>query len=298
MNGVVGDYADSEMAPMVPDAEPSLKEDGSSQDTNDYLATQKLIYKCNMTIETLTFNDTVASIKDSIKTHGGFIESDELSDDSWDWYYTSYEKRTGTLYEKIVIRVPATKYNDFLKELEGKGKVLTKTEQVTNITKQYNDTQTMVQAYQKEQAMLLEMMDKATTISEMITVEERLATVNRQLALYQSQLSGMDTDIAFSTITVTIKEVVEYTRVVEEKNFVQRVWEAITDSADSFIEFLEGALIFVIYVLPYIVIIGAIVFTIVFIKRKRRKGKPYTIKAKTEVVENKGKEQNEENKEQ
>ena len=99
-------------------------------DTASYLDSQKLIYTCNLRIETLTFNDTVKNIKDLITKYNGFIESDQVTDDSYDWYYSSYNKTRGTLSEYIVIRIPTKSYNAFLNDVEGNGKLINKSENV------------------------------------------------------------------------------------------------------------------------------------------------------------------------
>ena len=240
--------------------------------TDLYLDSQKLIYSCDIEIETLDFKNTVDAIKASIKESDGFIESDSLSDNSHNWYYSDYHKNSGTLSEYLVVRIPTTSYEKFLNSLEGTGKIMSKSEDVTNITKSYNDTSTTITMLEKEEIMLLDMLEKCETIQDMMTVETRLAEVQQRLAIYKSNLGEMDMDIAFSTISIQINEVMEYTRVVEEMNFIQKIVAAIKDSADSFGEFLEGTLITLIYAIPYIAICVVIVIAIkISVKNKRKK---------------------------
>ena len=118
--------------------------------------------------------------------------------------------------------------------------------------------------------MLLDMMNRAETIEDMIHVEERLSNVQRQLAIYRSNLYGMDVDIAYSTINVLVQEVMEYTYKPIETTFLQRIWDACKDSVDEFLDACEDLLIFVIYVFPYAIIVLVIVL-IVLVKKSKKK---------------------------
>lgn len=256
-----------------------------SSATQQYLESQKLIYSCNIEIETLNFAETVNSIKSAISEFDGFVESDYVSDDSWNWYYSDYKKNGGTLSEYIVVRIPTDNYEAFLAKLDGSGKVMSKQERVTNITKSYNDTSTTIEVLEKEEDMLLEMMDQCNTIDEMMTVETRLSEIQQRLAIYRSNLNTMDVDIAYSTIDVNILEVMEYTRDVEkELTFVERVVEAIKSSCDSFAGVVEDVVIFAIYAAPYLIISVVILVVVLLVEKKKPMARRKKTKNETMTV--------------
>lgn len=263
----------------------SPAEDGTSTSTDDYLQSQKLIYTCNIKMQSKTFENTMQAIKALIVEHNGFVESEKLSDNSYSWYYSDYEKSGATLSASLTIRIPADNYNSFLNAMSGHGKILAKSENVQNITKQYSETSSKITMLEKEEQMLLEMMEKCTTISEMITVEERLARVQQQLVSYRNTLSGMDSNVAFSTIYLSLDEVVEYQPdPVEPPTFIERVIDAVKDSAASFAETAEELFIAIIYLAPYAVII-AILF-VVFRLRIKAKRKARLATSTTHVANN------------
>ena len=258
----------------APEMEESPMEAGSEEtvdgsNTEDYLKSQKLIYTCDVDLQTLEFQNTMDALDLLIEKYDGFIESERLSDNDHGWYYADYQKNNGTLEAYITIRIPTQNYEAFLGEVEGQGKLMNKSERVTNITKSYNDTSTTIEVLEKEESMLLDMMDRAESIEDMIHVEERLSTVQRQLAMYRSTLYGMDVDIAYSTINVQVREVMEYTYRPIETTFFQRIWDACKDSVDGFLDTCESLLTGVIYLFPYIIIALIIVFAI--IKKKTKK---------------------------
>lgn len=279
VNGDIADgYLDyEESAPDAPDMKPDSGEGSTGTgdaSMKDYLESQKLVYKCNVKLETLKFQETMNAIDGLVTTFDGFVESNTLSDDSWGWYYSDYNKTNGTLSAQMTIRIPTQNYHKFLDSLEGEGKIRSKTENVTNITKKYNDTKTTIEVLEKERDMLLEMMDKAVSISDMMEVERRLSVVQQDLALYQSSLSSMNMDINFSTITISVSEVMEYTREEPVKTtFIERILEAGAESIESFAEFLEGLTIALIYCAPYIIIFGSIAIVIIVKARKARRNK-------------------------
>lgn len=260
-----------EAAPEMEETVVESTEDGSpTSSTEDYLASQKLIYTCDVDLQTLEFQNTMDALDALIEKYDGFVESESVSDNDHGWYYSDYQKNNGTLEAYVTMRIPTQNYEEFLSEVEGQGKLMNKSERVTNITKSYNDTSTTIEVLEKEEDMLLDMMNRAETIEDMIHVEERLSNVQRQLAIYRSNLYGMDIDIAYSTINVSVQEVMEYTYKPIETTFLQRIWDACKDSVDEFLDACEDLLIFVIYVFPYAIIVLVIVL-IVLVKKSKKK---------------------------
>ena len=54
------------------------------------------------------------------------IQSENESDDSYHWYYEDYRKTGGTLHNYLQVRIPSEKYESFLSELDGIGKIISK----------------------------------------------------------------------------------------------------------------------------------------------------------------------------
>lgn len=278
---------DMEMAPEAPMESPSYGNTTGTtskpnktdeENTQSYLETQKLVYTCNISMETLHFEESTKAIKDLVKHYGGFIEADTITDNSYDWYYDNYYKDNATLTEYVTIRIPSKNYEAFLNGVSEQGKVTKRSENVDNITKNYNDTATLIATLTKEKEMLLEMMDKCTTIDEMITVETRLSAVSKELAVYQRNMDSMEMDIAFSTVNLTIKEVMQYTpEPYEEPTYLERLGESLVDSIDVFLEFMADLSIALIYFAPFGILMLVIIFIAVKIIKaciKRNANKP------------------------
>ena len=278
------DYAASEgayeTADMVPGAEAGSgteKSKGGEENGTEPAGTepaeskQKLIYTCSMEIQTLTFSETAQKIREVIRQYGGIIESESTVDSNNDWYWDDGAKVRGTLSSHLIIRIPTDQYEDFLADIEGTGgKITNRSMDVQNITRVYNDQTVYIESLEKQEERLLQMMEQAGTIEEMITVEERLTEVQTQLNQARSRLAEMDTDVAYSTINLSLTEVVKYTDTTVKKTFFERTGKAFSESVSGFLEVMELLLDIFIYLLPYVTLFGVISAAVFFGTRKTR----------------------------
>jgi len=285
-----GDYED-EYYYEKKEGEESIEASDSSSSTNFVRqSSEKLVYTCYMEMETLTFESTISNINDLIQKYEGFIEEERKSDSASGWFYEDYRKTSGTLTEYIVIRIPTGHYDEFLRDLEaGDGKITSRNRSVQNITTSYNDTATTIESLKTQEERLLKMMKEAQTVEEMLAIEDRLTEVQNELSIYESRLSGYDLDVAYSTITLNVREVLEYTPVDEPQKvstFGDRLKNTLKDSWESFTSFLEELLFFLIRALPILAVIGGIVFLIVLavvksVRRRKAKRAAISVTAST-----------------
>ena len=234
----------------------SQKNEEAGTDESGSLAEQKLIYTADITIQTQKFQDTFSAVKDAISKVGGFVESESTTDSAWNWYYSDYRKSSGTLRSFITVRVPSSKYREFLGLLEGTdGKITSRSEYVQNITKRYNDQSILIESLEKQETRLMEMMDKAETIEDMITIESRLSEVQTQLNQARNTLAGYDTDVNYSTINVAIEEVLQYSSQKVQQTFIERLGNTFTRSWRDFGEFMQDLILAIVYLLPVIIVV-------------------------------------------
>jgi len=263
MNNEV-DYSYSEKAA-------SEKSSGSTDTPFVRESSEKLVYTCSMTMETLHFEECLAAVQQLIGEYGGFIESEEQTDSSYGWYYEDYRKTSGTLSEYLVIRIPTENYDAFLADVKGNGKVTSKSQNVQNITTVYNDTQITIDSLKAQEERLLSMMKTANSIDEMLSIESRLTSVQTDLAIYESRLKGYDLDVTYSTITLRIKEVLEYTiddEIEKQNTFWDRLKSTLKASGKLFTGFAEGLLFFLIKAVPIILALCVLVFPVVLLIRR------------------------------
>ena len=267
--GAAGDYAyesyAAEEAAQAADGEEYTADGGSGGSTESALRAQdgqKIVYTGNLSIQTLEYEKSAASIRKKIKDAGGFSEAESERDNDYYWY--SHSGGSGnTRYLNITARIPSEKFEDFINSLSGDGKVMSRSVNAENISQVYANKETYKKSLEKEQERLLEMMDKAQTIEEMITVESRLSEVERQLNVYKTDLAQMDKDVEFSTVYIELKEVKRYTEEVSSTTFGEELKYAFEDAISSFKNFCEGIILFVVRNFPYLIILAVIIVMIV-----------------------------------
>lgn len=269
--GFRGDYDISDgMTDTIPES-PTLDKNNGGNQESDVLFEEKLIYSCDMNIQTLEYEKTIIEIKKRVTEFNGIIESEKEYDNNYSWYYS--DEDNGTMSSSIKIRIPSNKYYEFLKSIEGQGKVISKSSNVENISKQYYEVSSLIESLEIQEDRLLEMMADCKTIPDMISVEARLTEVQSQLNSYKTQLAFMDNKVTYSTITLVVDEVIKYSPKVVEETFFDRLKETLKETWEFFWDMLEGLLFFVIRLLPVLIIICPVVILIAYKIKKRKKSK-------------------------
>jgi len=263
----------AEDAGDVSDEDYQREDTNTAENTQDINTGEKLVYTCDISIETTAFQNTVDQIKEMIKDYKGIIESQE----DYENEAGSYQNKYSTLVTNLTVKVPANDYENFLNDLKGKGKITHRNMNVTNISRSYYDTSATVEALEIQEKRLLDMMKQAKTIDDMIAVEKRLTEVQTQLNQNKTNLSAMDTEVAYSTITLNIQEVLEYKNNPEKRKtnkFIDRLINELKDSWKGFLFFMENMLFLVIRLLPFAVFAGIALCIIIPIQKKFGKKKP------------------------
>lgn len=245
----------------------------------DALAGRKLIKTVNLNVETEEFDALMPALEQRVASLDGYIE-DMSSYNRGNNYSSDYIGTNYLRYASMTIRIPKENLDTFLSTVAEQSNIVSRSESVTDVTLQYVDLESHKKALLAEQGRLLELMERAETVEDIITIEGRLSEVRYQLESMESQLRTFDNKIDYSTVYLSVDEVEQYTP-TDQTGVGQRI-------SSGFMESLRGvgrgignfAIWFVIH-LPYIVVWAVIIVIIVLIiraicrmiaKRKLKKG--------------------------
>ena len=259
-DGTYMDAADAAVEPMEVGGAAMKESSTNGGDTSALRAQdgQKIVYTGNLSIQTLEYDKSAASIRKKIRDAGGFSESESESDRDYNWYrYSAGSSSTRSL--SITARIPSEKFESFMDSLSGDGKIMNRSMNAENISQVYANKETYKKALEKEQERLLAMMDKAETIEDMIAVESRLSDVERQLNAYKTDLSAMDKDVQYSTIYIDLQEVKRYSDETPTTTFPEKVKYAFEDAISTFRDFCEGIILFVVRSFPFLILLGIVI---------------------------------------
>ena len=262
------------------DMESAKSEDGGlTGDTDSTVLPEgrKWIITVNMSAETEDLDALMEALNGKISGLGGYVEDQDSYNGSM---YSSRRYRSASL----TVRIPAQRVDEFTEEMSGIANVVSTNLSREDITLSYVATESRVKALQTEEARLLELMEQAETMADLLEIESRLTDVRYELENRASQLRLYDNQVDYATIYLSIDEVQEYTPVEEPT-----VWERISGGFISSVKGVgNGLLDLLVWVLaksPYLVILGGVTVGVVVLVKKRKARKAEKKAAKQNPTE-------------
>ncbi len=112
----------------------------------------------------------------------------------------------GTPYGSITLQVPVDDFSAVLKQAQALGKTTSLTTKATDVTGQYVDLQARITALEASRQQYLSILAKATTVGDVLAVQEQLDGIQSQIEQLQGQLQVLTSETSYSTLTVTLGE--------------------------------------------------------------------------------------------
>ncbi len=267
-------YADDgtsyEMAMAAPAAMSGAGSNGKSAASTASIPlpeNRKWVITMSLTAETENLTDAMGLLAEKIQASGGYVESQSVSGTAVN------SGRSPSAY--ITVRVPAEQLDSFVEDVSGMTNVVSSSRYVEDITLSYTDTEGRVKALKTEEARLLELMEQAQTMSDLLEIEERLTEVRYQLENYTSTLRLYDNQVDYATLDLTLREVAKFTP-PEKQGFWEKVTSGLADSIVDLGQGLVDVAAWVLIELPYLVLVGLLGWLVVFLTRrsiKKRRAK-------------------------
>ena len=254
------------------DAAPAEPGDSSSETVVNALAGRKVIRDAKLTVQALDFDALINGITEKLADLGGYVQTNSVENNG---YGKLYNLRTA----QMVVRVPAEKLDAFLSTVDGLGNVTQRYENVNDVTENYVDIEAKLASLRTEYDTLLDLLENADALENVIALHDRLSEVRYEIESYEKRLRSYDSQIEFSTVTMTINEV-ERETAVEEESFgaevKRRFSESLEDIGYGFTRFAAWFLgDFPIILLLAVIFIGipVLIAVIVIKSAKKRKAK-------------------------
>lgn len=234
---------------------------------------EKIIRTVSLDAQTKEYDKAVEKIRAAIVSMGGFEETFRSTGKSY--YANGVYSRSAYM----VLRLPAAQLDAFLGQVGGMVNVLSQNSNAQNVTSEYYDIEARLSVLESERAAYEEMLKQSMDIDYLLQVKDRLYDVIQEIESYETRLKLLDSKVSYSTVTISLSEVVEYTPVVmTEPTFGERVVEAFTESWKSFAEGCQNFAVWFVYAVPTILIIAAVavvvIIVVVKLNRKHRRTVP------------------------
>ncbi len=134
------------------------------------------------------------------------------------------------------------------------------TETVQNVTGDYVDTQSRLKTLHTEQARLLELMNHAQAMGDIVTIEQKLTDVEGQIETYEGRLKNLADQVSFYTVQIDLEPISVATPPPAEPGWslgqvFQQAFNASIVFAQVLLTLIVWLLAFVWYAIPVILIV-------------------------------------------
>lgn len=227
---------------------------------------RKFIITMNLDAEAEDLNGALAAISEKLTALDGYMESQNIYNGS---AYSGRRYR----HANLTLRVPAERLDEFTAAVDAISNVVSSSRDTDDVTLQYVDTESRVKALETERDRLLELMEQAETMSDLLEIESRLTDVRGELEQYASRLKVLDNQIDYATVNLSLSEVTEYTPVAEETR-LEKIRDGFVDSVKGVWTLILDCISFVLMNIPYILVFGLILWGIIALVKRNRKKHP------------------------
>ncbi len=241
---------------------------------------RKIVRTVTMSCETKLYDDATTLLMSSLATYNGYVESSDITNENvYDYASKETKKARRAVY---VLRVPAENLDAFLEALriDDGIYILNQDMKSSEITGTYYDTVTRLEALTAEKDALSAMMQNFTDyqdMSAMLEVQERLYDVIEEMEAMQTKLNLYDSQVALSTVNLSLNEVIEFTEVVEEDpTFGERLGAAFVESWTDFGHGCQNFAVWFVEAFPTLLILAVIgtatpIIIVKSVKRRNRR---------------------------
>lgn len=226
---------------------------------------RKLIRNVNMDVETNDFDSLLTGINNKIAALGGYTEQSNISGRRAGYQNEPYPRSA-----YITARVPADKLDSFVTSVEDAGNVVNKSSSTEDVTLRYSDIESRKKSLTVEQDRLWALLEKADTLEAVIALEQRLSDIRYELESMESQLKLYDNQVDYSTVTLNINEVIQYTPTAPE-TVTQRVNRGFANTTDSMSRFFVNLFVLLVSLSPVWIPAAVIAAVVILWLRRRRK---------------------------
>ncbi|MEV7339273.1 DUF4349 domain-containing protein [Streptomyces sp. NPDC093544] len=159
------------------------------------LTANRIIRTASLTVQVKNVPDALDQARTSTANAGGFV-GDE----------TTTRDEEGNERTRVVLRVPTDQYDEVLADMEGTGKLLERTAKAQDVTDQVVDVESRIKTQRASVARIRELMDQATKLSDVVTLEGELSTRQADLESLLAQQASLEDRTSLATITLTLSE--------------------------------------------------------------------------------------------
>lgn len=202
----------------------------------------KIIKTGNLSFDVDDINSSKSKVDQFLQSVNGYYEDER---------YNSSRKRN-TYY--LSIKVPSQDFDSLVYLLEsGTGKLTSKSISAQDVSEEYVDLQIRLKNNLAYLNQYKEILKRATTIKEILKVQEHIRNLEMEIESKKGQLQFLDNRVSYGTLNVEISKEIDF--VDDSRSFTKRIGNAFKNGYEAFLSFI----VVLVNLWPFIVLLIAII---------------------------------------
>ncbi|MFB6771426.1 DUF4349 domain-containing protein [Streptomyces sp. NPDC056337] len=198
-----------------------------------------VIRTASLTVQVEDVPKALDEARTTVENAGGYVGDEDTSRDE-----------DGRERTRLELRVPVDAYQDVLDGLEGAGKLLHRGAKAQDVTDQVVDVESRVKSQRASVARVRELMDRATKLSDVVTLEGELSSRQTELEALLAQQASLKDRTSLATITLSLAETPAEAAEDDDSGFT----DALAGGWDAFVTMLRWLAVALGAVLPFAVV--------------------------------------------
>jgi len=222
---------------------------------------RKTVQKADLNMRVQDITATVDQIIALCSDNRGYTVSSRI--------YRENESVSG----ELAIKVPQANLLAIITSISTFGEVTDKTINAQDVTEEYYDAQARLKVLKAKEERLLSLMDKAASITEIISIENELGKTRSEIEVLAGRLQYLTNATEYSQINITMAQGVPGT-IKAPQGTLGRSWQGLVDSLNGVINFASGTMVFLFTAIPWLVVLALLFLLGRYGYRKARARKP------------------------
>ncbi|MGY1496656.1 DUF4349 domain-containing protein [Streptomyces sp. QTS52] len=219
-----------------------------------------IIRTVSVSVQVKNVPKALAKVRTVTENAGGFVGSETTTLD---------QEEEGGENTDVVLRVPVAEYEQVLTDLEGTGKLLHREAEAKDVTEQVVDVESRITTQRASVNRIRELMDKATKLSDVVTLEGELSRRQADLESLLARQASLKDRTSLATINLSLSETPPKE---SDKDDDPGFLDALAGGWSAFVTMLRWIVVAIAAVLPFAAVAALLVFAWLRLTRARRQG--------------------------
>ncbi|MCW3489300.1 DUF4349 domain-containing protein [Dethiobacter alkaliphilus] len=228
---------------------------------------QHIVRTADLSLDVENLDSVLGEVRQIVQQAGGFIAESSV--------YGAEENRRSSL----TLRIPANKMDDVLAEIDSLGKQTHKSTGGRDVTLQYVDLEARIRNLQRQEERLLDILQDADTVEEILQVEQELGRIRGELESLTAEFRYLSDRVDYATIHVSLRQTPTASPTITGTG-LQGVWQrgvaGLINSVNAMVTGLGNFLVFLLTALPYLLFFAVVGVPVSLLIRRFAGNRPRT----------------------